>query len=157
MTCIQYLKLKDVDIIENATITGSSFPELSVLDLSVCIDCHLAISLPNHHLKKVNIEIEYLQGENCVLSVNTMNNGKPQRSLIRAGDTHDYKGQPSCGDTPTSLTTERIIMEFTCASVKEFSNSIGKLVEVEEEVDGYNSYAEYYNDGYDPGYDDEYY
>jgi hypothetical protein len=91
------------------------------------------------------MEIKYPEGEDCVLSFNTMNNGKPQRSLIRPGDKHDYKGHPSCGDTPTSSTTERIIMEFTCASVKELSSSISEMEEEEEE---YGEYADYYSDEY---------
>jgi hypothetical protein len=177
ITSIQNMNLTNIDIHSPTTITGKSFPKLSVFYLSGVISCHLTISLPDHHLKKVNIEIECPQGENCVLSVNTMKSGKPQRSLIRPDDKHDYKGQPSCGDTPTSSPTERIIMDFTCASVKELSNSISEIEEEEEEdeeevdedEEEYDAYAEYYRDEYygtrdyhgsdsdSDSYEDEYY
>jgi hypothetical protein len=128
ISSIQYLSLTDVNFTGKATITGTNFPELSVFYLSALITRHLLmIALPDHHLKKVTIEIDCPEGEDCALSINTMNNGKAQRSLIRPGDEHDYKGQPSCGDTPTPSSTEKIIMEFTCASVKEIFNSISKI------------------------------
>jgi hypothetical protein len=165
ITSIQNLKFKYVEITEKATITGTSFPELSVFYLDAMITRHLTISLPDHHLKKADIEIEYPKGEDCVLSVNTMNSGKPQRSLIRPGDEHDNKGQPSCGDTLTSSSTERIIMDFTCASAKESSSSISEIEEEEEEEGMDGDEDEYYGTRGSSGsgsgsgsdsYDDEY-
>jgi hypothetical protein len=62
LTSIQILRLENVEITEEATITGTSVPKLSVLYLSVFIDCDLTVSLPSHHLKKARIKIKYPQG-----------------------------------------------------------------------------------------------
>jgi hypothetical protein len=108
------------------TITGTSFPELSVLELSASIDCDLTILLLSHQLKKVTMNINYSEGKDCVLSVSAMHEGNLQRSLMWLDHKHGYEGQLYCSDTSISRLAGTMMAEFTFASVEKLSYSFNE-------------------------------
>jgi hypothetical protein len=121
MTSIQCMTLKNVEIAPPAAITGTSFPELTVLDLDVAIYCDFTISLPNCHLKKVTIKIEYSERDECILSVNIMRDGKPQRNVICPPYKNGLEDRPFCSDVFMPAPMEQLKVDLTCASVEQFS------------------------------------
>jgi hypothetical protein len=83
------------------------------------------ISLPDHHLKKVSIDIEYPRGENCKLPVNAMHDGKYQHNLIYPDSKPGCAGQVSYSNRPAFKSTGAMV-DLTYASIEELSYSINE-------------------------------
>jgi hypothetical protein len=113
VTSIQYLKLETIKISGGGggVITESNFPELTVLHVNTISEGHLTISLLNHHLKGVNIEVQYPEFTEYTISVNTMDEDKLQRKVV----------WPGRSGKPNSDCVERELVKFTCASVEKSS------------------------------------
>jgi hypothetical protein len=82
VTSIRFLRIEETEVMTKTTTTWTSFPKLSQLYLEPIVRSNLTISLPRTHLKEAAIHIKYTQDEKCAFSVEAMNEGKLQRSVV---------------------------------------------------------------------------
>jgi hypothetical protein len=122
-TSIQYLKLADVVIKSPTTITGASFPELSILHLKPIVTSQFTMSLPKNHLKEVTIHVKYPNDEEGGPSVKIINKDEPHRKVIWSTCNSDIGGMIDEHFKPTSVSEETQMVYFTCGSAKDLSYS----------------------------------
>jgi hypothetical protein len=126
ITSIRSLKLSDVDTKPGAAIMGANFPKLSILRVYAFIEGNLTISLPSNHLKEADIHTNYPQNKRYSLSINTMYEGRPQRTVSWPIPDHGSKGEMYCSDKSDSELKSDWVVDFTCASVEKLTYSIIK-------------------------------